>query len=248
MNNSQSQEISISNETDDGELFEMMVGKGETGLAAFDVFYRRYVKGLHKRTCRIKGLAQADKEDFVQEAMLRAYRFAHKFKSPDSSLSKSAKRNKTMAWLVKIARNLHLEKLRKLKADGVKGFTVFEVENEDGEFSHFVTDELHNGEGFHQIREAEERAIPGLIPPEDGKTNSERIKNVKVFLNGLPEKKRDVILAYFGDEYDYRNPKKPLSRELIESLKDKHDLTSANLRQIKKRTFEAAEKELKEKE
>ena len=248
MNISQSKEISVSNETDDGELFEIMAGGCETGLAAFGVFYSRYAKGLHKRTCRIKGLTEADREDFVQEAMLRAYRFAHKFKPPDPSLDKSAKRNNTMAWLIKIARNLHLEKLRKLKADGVNGFTPLEMEDENGEFSHFITDKLRDGEGFHLTREMEEKVIPGLTSPETEKENSERMKNVKQFLNNLPEKKRDVLLANFGDEYDYRNPKKPLSRKLIESLKDKHNLTSANMRQIKKRTIEAAKKELKKKE
>ena len=83
MNISQSKEISVSNEADDGELFEVMAGGCETGLAAFGVFYSRYAKGLHKRTCRIEGLAKADRKDFVQETMLRAYRFAHKFKPPD---------------------------------------------------------------------------------------------------------------------------------------------------------------------
>ena len=153
-----------------------------------------------------------------------------------------------MAWLIKIARNLHLEKLRKLESDGVNGFIPLEKEDDNGEFSHFITDELCDGEGFQIMRETEEKVIPGFVPQDYENEDSERMKDLKIFLNNLSEKKRDVLLAYFGDEYDYRNPKKPLSRKLIESLKDKHNMTSANMRQIKKRTFEAAEKELKKKE
>jgi RNA polymerase sigma factor (sigma-70 family) len=250
MNISQSQENSVGGEADDGELFKLMAAGGEAGLVALGVFYRRYAEGLHKRTCRIKGLAEADREDFMHETMLRAYRSAHTFKPPDASLIRAAKRAKTMAWLVEIARNLHLEILRKLKAGGMNGFASLEAEDENGEFSHFITDKLRNGEGYHLLRETEEKVIPRLVPPEnEEKTESERMRSLKNFLNNLPEKKRDVLLTYFGEDYDYRDPNKPLPRKVIDALKAKHKgLTSANMRQIKKRTFEAADKELKKKE
>lgn len=246
MNISQSQENPVSNEADDGELFELMAGGGETGLAAFDIFYRRYAKGLKKRTCRIEGLAESDAEDFMQEAMLRAYRSADTFKPPDVSLSSAAKRSKTMFWLIEIARNLHLEKLRELEVEGVKGFDSLEAENEDGEFSHYIPDELNDGEGYHLVRAAEEKSIPGLAPPEE--TESDKMQRLKEILKRLPEKKRDILLTYFGDEYDYRNPKRPLSRELIAELKGRHDETSDNLRQIKGRTFKAVNKECNKEE
>lgn len=245
MNISQSLEISISGEVDDGELFAVMAGGGETGFAAFGIFYRRYVDDLYERICHIKGLAEADRNDFVQEAMMQAYRAADTFKPPDPSLSNTAKRNKTLAWLLKIARRLHLQELRKLKADGVNGFEPLEAEDENGEFSYFILDNLRNGEGYHLMREAEKKAIPGLASSEE--TKSERMAAVKDFLKKLPEKKRDVLLAYFGDEYDYRYPKKPLSRKLIAKLNKKHGLTSASLRQIKKRTLKEASAKLNKK-
>lgn len=245
MNISQSLEISISGEADDGELFAVMAGGGEAGLAALDVFYRRYIKDLYERICRIKGLTEADRNDFVQETMMQAYRAADTFKPPDASLNNTAKRNKTLAWLLKIARRLQLQKLRKLKADGVNGFEPLEIEDENGEIPQFVLDNLRNGEGYHQMREVEKRAYPGLDLVEE--IESERMTAVIDFLNNLPEKKRDVITAYFGDEYDYRNPQKPLSRKLIAKLKKKHGLTSAALRQIKKRTLEEASAKLNKK-
>ena len=245
MNFSQSLEISISNEADDGELFAVMTGGGEIGLAAFGVFYRRYVKDLFERICRIKIIAEDDQNDFVQETMMQAYRAADTFKPPDPSLSDSAKRNKTLAWLLMIARRLQLQELRKLKNDGVNGFESLEAEDENGDFSHFILDNLQNGEGYHLMRKAEMRAFPSLESSEE--TESERMAAVKDFLNKLPEKKRDVILTYFGDEYDYRNPKKPLSRKLIAKLNKKHGLTSAGLRQIKKRTLKEASSKLNKK-
>lgn len=245
MNISQSLEISISGEADDGELFAVMADGGEVGRTAFSIFYRRYIKDLYERICHIKGLAEADRNDFVQEAMMQAYRAANTFKPPDPSLSNTAKRNKTLAWLLKIARRLHLQELRKLKGDGVKGFEPLEAEDENGDFSHFILDNLRNGEGYHLMREAEKRAFPGLDSSEE--TESEKMAAVKEFLKKLPEKKRDVLLACFGDEYDYRNPKKPLSRKLIAKLNKKHGLTSASLRQIKKRTLKDASAKLNKK-
>lgn len=245
MNISQSLEISISGEADDGELFAVMAGGGEAGFAAFGIFYRRYIDNLYERTCQIKGLAEADPENIVQETMMQAYRAAETFKPPDASLSNAAKRNKTLAWLLKIARRLHLQELRKLKADGVNGFEPLEIEDENGEIPQFVLDNLRNGEGYHQMRESENRAYPSLDLTKE--TESERMAAVKDFLNNLPEKKRDVITAYFGDEYDYRYPQKPLSRKLIAKLKKKHGLTSAALRQIKKRTLEEASAKLNKK-
>ena len=236
MDISRSQENSVSDEADDGELFALMAAGGETGLAALDVFYRRYVRDLHNRTCRIKGLKEADREDFVQDAMMRAYRSADTFKTPNASLSPAAKRDKTVAWLVEIARNLHLEKLRELKNEGVNGFDSLEAEDEDGEFSHFIIDELKDGEGYYLVRAAEEKTIPGLVLPEE--PESEKMQRIKTGLNRLSEKKRDVLLNYFGDEYDYRDPKRPLSRDLIAELKAKHNVkTSENLRQIKGRAL-----------
>lgn len=241
MDISQSQENSVSGEADDGELFALMAGGGDVGLAALDIFYRRYVRDLHNRTCRIKGLKQADREDFVHDAMMKAYRSADTFKPPAASLSPAAKREKTVAWLIEIARNLHLEKLREIKAEGVNGFDSLEANDEDGKFSHFITDKLKDGEGYHLVREAEEKTIPGLVPPEE--TESEKMQWIKNSLNRLREKKRDILLTYFGDEYDYRNPKRPLSRELMAELKEKHGETSENLRQIKGRTLKTVKVE-----
>lgn len=246
MNISQSLEISISGEADDGELFAVMAGGGEAGFAAFDVFYRRYAKELHKRTCRIEGLSKNDAEDFMQEAMLRAYRAANTFKPPNKSLSPAAKRNKTMFWLIEIARNLHFEKKRKLEVEGVNGFDSLEIEDENGEFSHFITDNLKNGEGYHLTREAEEKSIQELIPPEN--EDSEKMQILKTKLIRLPEKKRDILLTYFGDEYDYRTPKRPLSRELMDELKVRLDETSENLRQIKGRTYKALKSDCEKEE
>lgn len=241
MDISQSQENSVSSEADDGELFALMAAGGETGRDAFAVFYRRYSRRLKQLTCRIEGLSKNDGEDFMQEAMLKAYNSAHTFKPPDASLSPKAKREKTMFWLIEIARNLHNEKLRKLKAEGVNGFDSLEAEDEEGEFSHFITDELDDGEGYHLVRAAEEKTIPELVPPEE--PESEKMQRLKESLKRLPEKKRAILLAYYGDEYDYRDPERPLSRELIAELKNEHNVTSENLRQIKGRTLKAVKAE-----
>lgn len=241
MNISQSQENSVSGEADDGELFALMAAGGETGLAALDVFYRRYSKRLKKLTCRIEGLSKNDGEDFMQETMLKAYRSAHTFKPPDASLNPAAKRDKTMFWLIEIARNIHNGKLRILETEGVNGFDSLETDNEEGEFSHFITDELDDGEGYHLVRAAEEKTIPGLIPPEE--SESEKMRRLKESLNRLPEKKRAILLAYYGDEYDYRDPHRPLSRELIAELKDEYKVTSENLRQIKTRAYKKVKTE-----
>jgi RNA polymerase sigma factor (sigma-70 family) len=241
MDISQSQENSVSGEADDGELFALMAAGSETGFAAFDVFYRRYSKRLKRLTCRIEGVSKNDGEDFMQETMLQAYRSAHTFKPPAASLSPAAKRDKTMFWLIEIARNIHNGKLRKLEADGVNGFDALEAHDEEEKFSHFITDELADGEGYHLVRAAEDKTIPGLVPPEE--PESEKMRRLKDSLSRLPEKKRKILLAYHGDEYDYRDPHRPLSRELIAELKDEHQVTSENLRQIKTRAFKTVKAE-----
>lgn len=246
MNISKSLRNDISEDVEDGELFEQMAGSGEVGLAAFGIFYSRYAEELNKRTCRIEGLSEADSEDFMQEAMLRAYRAANTFKPPDASFSPAAKRSKTIFWLIEIARNIHLEKIRKLEADGVNGFDSLEVEDEGGEFSYFITDLLKDGEGYHSVREAEEKSIQELVPSKG--TESEKMQILKGRLNCLPEKKRGILLVYFGDEYDYRNPKRPLSRELIGELKEKYSETSENLRQIKGRVFKVVKADCQKEE
>jgi RNA polymerase sigma factor (sigma-70 family) len=246
MNISKSLKNDIGEDVEDGELFERMAGGGEVGLAAFGIFYSRYAEELNKRTCRVEGLSDADSEDLMQEAMLRAYRAASTFKPPDASLNSDAKWSKTMFWLIEIARNIHLEKIRKLEADGVNGFESLEVEDESGEFSHFITDILKDGEGFHLVREAEEKAIQELVPSEE--TESEKMQILKGRLNRLPKKKQDILLVYFGDEYDYRTPKRPLSRELIGELKEKYSETSENLRQIKGRAFKVVKADCQKEE
>lgn len=247
MDISQSQENSVSGEADDGELFELMAAGGETGLAALDVFYRRYSKRLKQLTCRIEGVSKNDSEDFMQEVMLKAYRSAHTFKPHDASLNPTAKRDKTMFWLIKIARNLHNEKLRELETEGVNGFDSLETEDENGEFSHFITDKLKDGEGYHLVRAAEEKTIPELVPPEE--PESEKMQRIKNGLKRLSEKKRDILLNYFGDEHDYRDPKRPLSRELLAELKEKHNVkTSENLRQIKGRALKEVKADCKKEE
>ena len=241
MDISQSQENSVSGEADDDKLFALMTAGGETGRAAFGVFYRRYSKRLKKLTCRIEGVSENDGEDFMQETMIKAYRSAHTFKPPDASLGLIAKRDKTVFWLIEIARNLHNEKLRELKTEGVNGFNSLEAHDQEGEFSHFITDELDDGEGYHLVRAAEDKTIPGLVPPEE--PESEKMRRIKNSLKRLPKKKRKILLAYYGDEYDYRDPHRPLSRELIAELKDEHQVTSENLRQIKTRAYKTVKTE-----
>lgn len=90
----------------DEELFAQMAKGGYAGRGAWAEVYRRYVVDLYNLLFRLRDIPQASVPGLVQQTMIRAYEHAHAFRAGDVT-DTEAEHNRTLAWLCKIARNLH---------------------------------------------------------------------------------------------------------------------------------------------
>ncbi len=223
-------ESPLTDEASDGELLAAMVAGDEAGLAAFEIFYSRYVEDLYKYIYRVKGLLEADRRDLVQEAMLKAYHSAATFKRNEIADSDAEKnRRQTVAWLGQIAARIHYQKFR--RQNGAK-FEVLEEENRDSEKTELASDKIPKGERGLRIRESEEKFLQALS--SNGQVESVPRKILQEVLDKLPERECEILLATY-EEFDLQNPKKQLSREKINEIKERYNISSENLKQIRYR-------------
>jgi RNA polymerase sigma factor (sigma-70 family) len=221
-------EKSLTDERSDGELLSVMNVGDELSFAALDIFYRRYAEALYRHVYRVKGLAEADRSDLVQETMMQAFRAAATFTPYDSGDPEKSRR-RTIAWLGQIAARLHYQKYR--RREGVE-FEALEDENKATEEIENVAEKIPEGELVRKIRESENAVLK--IFSAGGGTESAARKILGEVLEELPERDREILLATY-EEFDLQNPKKQLSRGKIKEITEKYEITSKNLKQIRYR-------------
>lgn len=219
---------SLTHEASDSELLSAMsVGDGQS-FAALDIFYRRYAEALYRHVYRVKGLAEADRRDLVQETMMQAFRAAETFTGDDSG-DPEKRRRRTLAWLGQIAARIHYQNYR--RRQGVE-FEALESENKATEEIENVAEKIPESELVWKIRESEDAILK--IFSAGGETESAARKILGEVLEELPERDREILLATY-EEFDLQNPTKQLSRDKIKEIMERYGITSKNLKQIRYR-------------
>ncbi len=155
-------ENSLTDAASDGELLSAMAANDDSSYSAFDIFYNRYFDDLHSFTFRVFGLFEADRFDLVQDTMLQAFRAATTFKEENDGDAERMRR-RTIAWLGKIATNLHREKYRRQKGTE---FESLEKENYETENIEISSEKILVSELVHRIRESENE-VSGNFSPTD---------------------------------------------------------------------------------
>lgn len=241
------QENSLTDEASDGELLAAMAADDDLSYSAFNIFYNRYFDDLHSFTFRVVGLLDADRFDLVQETMLQAYRAAATFKEAEEG-DANQKRRRTVAWLGKIATNIHREKYRRQKG------TEFEsLEKENQETVEVPSEKISSGELVWRIRENEDKILQDFS--SNGHAGSTPRKIMREVLAELSEREREILLATY-EEFDFQKPNQHLSQEKIDEITERYGISSKNLKQIRYRArkfvfeeslkrFEASQTEIK---
>ena len=216
--------------TMDGELFALMANRGVDAREAWAELYRRYVADFHRLVCRLRGLSVAGAEELVQETMIQAYKSAHTFKAGEG-LDRESSRRRTLAWLGRVARNLHYEMLRKQKVTLV--FDADRQRNRESaaevpsEASKIAPEEL-----YRRIREAEVGVRE--ISHASGAQPSDERRLLRDALATLTERDLDILLV----SYEYYEPGESnphLPRAVIAELCERHNVSATNLRKIRER-------------
>lgn len=232
----------LTDKASDGELLAAMAADDDLSDLAFDIFYNRHFDDLRRFTFRVEGLTDADKLDLVQDTMLQAYRAAATFKA-DNSGDAIRIRRRTVAWLGKIATNLHRGKYRRQK--GIK-IESLEKENQETENVEVPGEKISDSRLVWEIRESEDKILLNLFP--DQSTISLPRKVMREVLEALPEREREILLATY-EEFDFLNPNQHLSQEKIDELTERYKINSKNLKQIRHRAknfvFDESRKRLK---
>lgn len=214
----------------DAELFVLMAQRGDDWREALAEFYRRYVSDFFRLICRLRGLTDAGAEELVQETMIQAYKSAHTFRAVEGQDGAEARR-RTLAWLGRIARNLHYEMLR-----GRKVLLLSDSErpeNQEGgspapaEGAKVSREELHR-----KINEAQD-AVAG-IARASGTSPTKEKRLLRDALATLTERELDVLLV----SYEYYEPGEEhphLPKAVIAELCERHQVSPTNLRKIRER-------------
>lgn len=242
-------ENSLTDEASDGELLAAMAADDDLSYSAFDIFYNRYFDDLHDFTFRVYGLLEGDRFDLVQETMLQAYRAAATFTEDDDGNPVRVRR-RTIAWLGKIATNLHREKYRRQKGTE---FESLEKEDHGTENIEIPSEKIPAAELVWKIRESEDKISKGISA--NGHAASLPRKIMREVLAELSERECEILLASY-EEFDFQKPNQHLSQEKIDELTERYDITSKNLKQIRYRArkfvfeesmkrFEASQTEIK---
>jgi len=237
-------EHSPTDEASDGELLAAMAKDNEASFTAFDIFYNRYFDDLRKYTFRVIGLLEADRLDLVQETMLQTYRAAATFKELKVSVDDDAEkiRRRTIAWLGKIAVNIHRQNFRRQK--GVK-FEELEDENRESGNVGIPSEKIPGGELVWRIRENENEILRAFS--SNGHFPSKPREIMNEVLGELTEREREILLATY-EEADLQNPNQHLSQKKIDEITGRYGISSKNLKQIryraKKFVFEESIKRL----
>ncbi len=245
-------EHSLTDEESDGELLAAMAKDDDSSDTAFDIFYNRYFDALRSYTFRVIGLLEADRLDLVQETMLQAYRAAATFKELKITADDDAEkiRRRTIAWLGKIAVNIHRQNFRRQK--GAK-FEGLEDENRETENVEIPSEKISGGELVWRIRENEDKILRTFS--SNGHAASKPREIMNEVLGELDERAREILLATY-EEADLQNPNQHLSQKKIDEICERYGITSKNLKQIRYRArkfvfeeslkrFEASQIEIK---
>lgn len=149
--------------TDKAELSRLFE---EQAIPHTDALYRTALRMTRNRS---------DAEDLVQEAMLKAFRFFHRFEQGTN----------IRAWLFKIMTNLYINRYRKqtrtpveLSIDEMEDFALFHHMTEDGAYDPFRPDENVFGKLF-----------------------TERVMQA---IEDLPEEFRTVAVLSFVEGFSYQ--------------------------------------------
>jgi RNA polymerase sigma factor (sigma-70 family) len=223
----------IITKTTDGELFALMVKQGDAGEEAWAEFYIRYVGDLYKRVCRLRGIPQASVAGLVQETMLKAYDEAKSYKSIDASNARVA--SYTLAWLSSIARNEYRDMLRKQR--GVLVGSLPQQDSEDDSQLSTKGRRISRGELHHEIKDAEDVIY--------GSSNEEPIslhrRLLREALGTLTEREQSIVVVTF-DYHERGQKQQRLSNAAVKELREMYNISSANVRQIRRRAIEKIER------
>lgn len=211
-------------------MFALMAQRGDDWREALAEFYRRYVSEFFRLVCRLRGLTNAGAEELVQETMIQAYRSAHTFRAVEGQDGVVARR-RTLAWLGRIARNLHYETLRGRQSPPAadSGRTG----NRDGSSTAVAEEPKITREELHRRVSEAQDAIAGIARASGAPATDER-RLLRDALATLTERELDVLLV----SYEYYEPSDEhphLPRAVIAELCARHQVSSANLRKIRER-------------
>lgn len=217
----------------DGDLFSLMAGRGPAGKEAWAEFYRRYVGDFRKLVCRLRGVQLAEVDELVQETMIQAYKAAHTFRAGDVSDAEVARR-RTLAWLGRIAHNLHWSALRQQR-----GVLVGSLPRHDGEDESQLSAKgrrLSPGELHREIKDAE-----GVVSGDDNNDPvSLRRRLLREALDTLTDRERDILIATF-DHHVRGQKQQRLPNAVVKAICETYNISSAYLRQLRKRALEKIE-------
>ncbi len=216
----------------DGQLFALMAQRGSESKKAWEVFYCRYVNDLYRSVQRLRGLTPAAAKELVQETVIQAWRAAHTFLA-DETLDEDASRVRTLAWLGRIAQNIHLQMCRKPKVEFVSGP---EQGNEENEVSAESTGRplIPPGRLNYEIKAAVDQ-IAGEKQTDDG-IPSNAMRTLLDALATLPEREREILLTTY--EYNLPGEKQHLPKAVVSEMCQKYKISQTNLRKIRQRANE----------
>lgn len=217
----------------DGELFARMAERGPAGKDAWAEFYQRYVGDFRKLVCRLRGVPQAGVDELVQETMIQAYKAAQTFREVEASDSGVARR-RTLAWLGRIAHNIHWSMLRQQR-----GVLVSSLPPQDGEDDSQLSIKgrrLSQGELHRAIKDAE-----GVV---SGSGNNDHIslrrRLLREALDTLTDRERDILTATF-EHHERGQKQQRLPNAVVKEICETYNISSAYLRQLRKRALEKIE-------
>lgn len=217
----------------DGELFARMAELGSTAKEAWAEFYQRYVGDFRKLVCRIRGLPQAGVDELIQETMIQAYKAAHTFRDGDISDAEVARR-RTLAWLGRIAHNLHWSMLRQQR-----GVLIGNLPQHNGEDDSQLSTKgrrLSLGELHREIKDAEGVVLDG----GNDEHISLRKRLLREALDSLTDRERDILIATF-DHHERGQKQQRLPNAVVKEICETYNISHAYLRQLRKRALEKIE-------
>jgi RNA polymerase sigma factor (sigma-70 family) len=214
-------------EASDGHLFALMERRTDEGREAWGEFYRRYVADFYRFVSRLRGLSSTEAEELVQETMIQAYKAAHTFQAVEG-LEPEVLRRRTLAWLGRIARNIHYERLR-----GQKINMVVDTERQSDERgAPYEEQQISRTELHRRIRESED-AVAGVAPAANTSISDER-QLLRDALAQLPERELDILVVSY-EYYEQGETHPHLPKAVVAELCARHGVSSANLRKIRER-------------
>lgn len=216
----------------DGQLFVLMAQRGSDAKEAWAEFYTRHVTELYHLVHRLQGVSASDIESLVQDTMLQAWNAARTFEA-DDTLCAEASRNRTLAWLGRIAQNLYFAIRRREKITLTSRSDEEKYQDESSPAS-MGRKLIPRGELHLEIRAAEAR-IEGA-PDVHEESESTEARLLRQALESLPEREREILMTTY--EYrEYGKEHQRLPQEVIDELCGAYNISPQNLRKIRERAY-----------